>query len=387
MDFSTSSKIVISHALFAGEQLTAELDALGFQVKEQNRLNVITEGTLNDCILLNLKLRTAHRVLYHLAGMRAVKLDDLYWKIKKVDWASVIPVDGYFSISSFVNQQGIRDMRIVNLKAKDAIADQFMSKFNKRPDSGSERSKTVLFLHWSANHCDIFVDTSGESIARHGYRKFGWKAPLLEALAASIIMKTAWKPEDQFVNPMCGSGTLAIEAALMATGRYPGLYRKDFGFQHIIGYKEKIYYTVVSDLKKNIKESLGSVIVATDHHGGAIDCARKNAELAGVSSLIRFEVCDFRKTNLPPPPGILILNPEYGERLGEINQLSTTYQAIGDDFKQRASGYMGYIFTGNPNLGKKIGLRTNQKIPFMNGDIECRLLEYELYSGTKKGVS
>jgi len=186
------------------------------------------------------------------------------------------------------------------------------------------------------------------------------------------------------VNPMCGSGTLAIEAALIASGRAPGLLRSNFGFMHYKGFDADTW----SDMRRAAKKirHKGSVapIVATDHDDRAIDAARRNAETAGVHHMIQFEVCDFSDTTIPADQGIVLLNPEYGERLGEVDDLQKTYKRIGDFFKQRCPGWTGYIFTGNLDLAKKVGLKVTRRIEFLNAKIDCRLLKYDLYEGTKR---
>ena len=384
MNFNSQEKILITHALHTENVLREELQEFGFKVIGRDRLHVSVNGTLNDAIKLNLKLRTAHRVLYHLQTFKAFDLGRLYKKIKGYDWTEVIPENVRFSINSYCNQKDIRDNRIVNLKVKDAIADYFMAEVGKRPDSGKENDQLVLFIYWVENTCSVYIDTSGESIAKHGYRHQGWKAPVSEALAAAIIQSSVWDRKSAFINPMCGSGTLAIEAALLASNRYPGLLRSNYSFMYINGYDNAFYMQERSELDKLVSDKNLPKIIATDIHAGAIRAARSNAEKAGVLDMIQFTRCKFQDTLLADEEGIVIMNPEYGERMGQVDQLRPTYKNIGDFFKNNCQGYSGYVFTGNPELAKSVGLRTKRKIPFLNGKIECRLLEYELYSGTKK---
>ncbi|RYG43164.1 MAG: class I SAM-dependent RNA methyltransferase, partial [Chitinophagaceae bacterium] len=271
-----------------------------------------------------------------------------------------------------------------NLKVKDAIADRIKAQKGMRPDSGSEANKTVIHLYWKDEEADIFIDTSGETLAKHGYRKIPGKAPMLEALAAGVILATKWDKRSPFVNPMCGSGTLAIEAALLATNRSPGLYRMNYGFMHIIGYDEEIFFTERRRLKDQVIKDPNIKIIATDISEDAVDVSRRNAKTAGVDGLITFEVCDFSDTPVPEENGTVIFNPEYGERLGVHSKLELTYKGMGDFMKQKCKGYFGYIFTGNPDLAKKIGLKASRKIEFYNGKLDCRLLEYEMYDGTRR---
>jgi putative N6-adenine-specific DNA methylase len=242
----------------------------------------------------------------------------------------------------------------------------------------------VVHLHWAGEHARLYLDTSAEPLSRRGYRKIPLEAPMQETLAAAVLLAAGWEREGNLVNPMCGSGTLAIEGALIALRRTPGLLRGNFGFMHIRGFDKSLYGEIRSRLRKSAGRTLKGRIVATDIRPEAIEAARQNARTAGVDHLIDFHACDFRQTPTPGGGGIVILNPEYGERMGQISALEGIYGAIGDFFKNRCRGYRGYIFTGNLGLAKKVGLRTSRRIPFYNGPIECRLLEYELYEGSHR---
>lgn len=273
-----------------------------------------------------------------------------------------------------------------NLRVKDAIVDRFRNLHGERPSTGSELSGAVIHLHWRDNEAEVFIDSSGQSLARHGYRKLPGRAPMLEALAAATILSTRWDRASPFINPMCGSGTLAIEAALIATGTYPGLFRNNYSFMHILGYEEDVYLTERGKLEYGIKEVVpGLRIIATDYSNVAIEAAKKNAQAAGVEDLIDFSVCDFADTEVPANGhGIMIMNPEYGERLGEEKELQATYKRIGNFMKQSCGGYWGYVFTGNMDLAKQIGLKPSRRMEFYTSKIDCRLLEYELYEGSRR---
>jgi putative N6-adenine-specific DNA methylase len=186
------------------------------------------------------------------------------------------------------------------------------------------------------------------------------------------------------VNPMCGSGTIAIEAALIATGRAPGLLRSNYGLRHVKGIDDNAWQATRREAAKSRMKDSPPPIIATDIDPQAIEAARANAKTAGVDGLIDFAVCDFAETTVPPPPGIVLLNPEYGERLGEVAQLEGTYKRIGDFFKQRCAGYTGFVFTGNRELAKRIRLTASRRMEFWNAKIDCRLLKYEMYEGTRR---
>jgi 23S rRNA G2445 N2-methylase RlmL len=382
--FHTKSKIIITCNNRLAPYLRQEVEALGYVIKRAFSTGLELEGTINDCIPLNLNLRCASQVLYSIKTFTAENPARLYKELLEISWEELIDFTGYFSVSSTVDNETITTPLFANLKVKDAIVDRIKEKKEIRPNTGSDGNKAVIHLYWKENDAEIFIDTSGETLAKHGYRKIPGKAPMLEALAAGTIMATGWDKKSPFVVPMCGSGTLAIEAALLATDKTPGMFRMNYGFMHIIGYDEQVFFEERRKLKEKAKKEIDFRIVATDHSEDAIDISIKNAKTAGVDHLIDFEVCDFADTKVPEAPGIVLFNPEYGERLGVHTKLEATYKRIGDFMKQSCKGYKGYIFTGNPDLAKKIGLRASRRIEFYNGKLDCRLLEYELYEGSKR---
>ncbi|MDR3696598.1 THUMP domain-containing protein [Mucilaginibacter sp.] len=382
--FHTESKIVITCNKRLSPYLQKEVEDLGFKPVRVFQTGVELLGTVTDCIALNLNLRCASQVLYLLKSFKADDPQELYDNLVEIEWEKLIDFSGYFSVSSNVNNEHIRTPLFANVKVKDAIADRIKAQKGLRPNSGPEVNKTLVHLYWQDSDADIFMDTSGETLAKHGYRKIPGKAPMLEALAASTIMATNWDMKSTFINPMCGSGTLAIEAALLATDKCPGLFRMNYGFMHIMGYDETVFFTERRKLKDKAKKEIGFKIIATDISDDAVDIAQKNAKTAGVEHLIDFSVCDFADTPVPEEAGIVMFNPEYGERLGVHTKLEMTYKRVGDFMKAKCKGYRGYIFTGNPDLAKKIGLAAKRKIEFYNGKLDCRLLEYELYEGSKR---
>jgi putative N6-adenine-specific DNA methylase len=382
--FHTESKIVITCNKRLSPYLQKEVEELGFKPVRVFQTGVELLGTVTDCIALNLNLRCASQVLYLLKSFTAEDPQQLYDNLVQIEWEQLIDFTGYFSVSSNVNNEHIRTPLFANVKVKDAVADRIKAQKGIRPNSGPEVNKTLVHLYWQESDADIFLDTSGETLAKHSYRKIPGKAPMLEALAASTIMATNWDKKSTFINPMCGSGTLAIEAALLATDKCPGLFRMNYGFMHIMGYDETVFFTERRKLKDKAKKETGFKIIATDISEDAVDISQKNAKTAGVEHLIDFSVCDFADTPVPETPGIVMFNPEYGERLGVHTKLEATYKRIGDFMKKECKGYKGYIFTGNPDLAKKIGLQAARKIEFYNGKLDCRLLEYELYEGSKR---
>ena len=382
--FHTPSKIILTCNKRLSTYLKDEVEALGFPIKRIFSTGLELEGTVNDCIPLNINLRCVSQVLYSLGSFKAANPNELYEHLVTVEWEKLIDFSGYFSVTSNVNNEHILTPLFANVKVKDAIVDRIKSQKGIRPNSGPELNKAVIHLYWQDDEAEIFIDTSGETLAKHSYRKIPGKAPMLEALAASTIMATGWDKKSPFVNPMCGAGTLAIEAALLATDKPPGFFRMNYAFMHILGYEEQVFFDQRRILKDKAIKTLPFKIIATDLSEDAVDISRKNAKTAGVDHLIDFAVCDFAETEVPEQPGVVFFNPEYGERLGVHNKLEATYKRIGDFMKQQCKGYKGYIFTGNPDLAKKIGLKAARKIEFYNGKLDCRLLEYELYDGSKR---
>ncbi|HUL21056.1 MAG TPA: class I SAM-dependent RNA methyltransferase [Thermodesulfobacteriota bacterium] len=385
MSFWTEkSRIVVTCAKGVTPFLKQEVLSLGFPVLSEGRAEVETEGTLVDTLRLNLSIRTGQRVLFLVDSFRVETPDELYRKILRIPWEDYISEWGYFSVTSSVQNPSIRDSRYPNVKCKDAVVDRIKEKRGRRPDTGPERDRVVIHLYWRENLGQVYFDTSGEPLSKRGYRMIPLKAPMQETLAAAVVLATGWMGNGNFINPMCGSGTLAIEAALLGLGRAPGLLRSNFGFVHLKGFDESSWKSLRRKVRAEARDRIDGRMVATDISQQAVEAAKKNAMTAGVERFVEFGVCDFSETPVPDPGGVVVLNPEYGERMGEMEGLGRTYRGIGDFLKKKCHGYRGYVFTGNLDLAKKVGLRTKRKILFYNGPIECRLLEYDLYEGSKK---
>ncbi|WP_276370296.1 class I SAM-dependent RNA methyltransferase [Chryseolinea sp. H1M3-3] len=382
--YTSRSRIIITCSKRLSPFLEQEVKELGFELESVFATGVELFGTVNDCIRLNLNLRCASQVHYSLLEFPAKNPDELYRTLSDYAWENILAKDGYFSVTCNVDHPTINNTMFLNVKVKDAIVDRIRNKTSQRPNSGSDLSGAVVYLFWKDDRAEVFVDTSGETLSKHGYRKIPGKAPMLEALATGTLLATKWDRKSPFVNPMCGSGTLAIEAALMATNRRPGLLRNNYSYMHFLGYDESVHNMELARLKDQVKEVPGLVIVASDNREDAISISKVNAGIAGVEHLIRFQVCDFEQTEMPDEPGVIYFNPEYGERMGEISALETTYARVGDFLKKKCQGYMGYVFTANLELAKKIGLKASRRVEFYTAKLDCRLLEYEMYSGTRR---
>lgn len=379
-----TSKIVITTASRLAPYLKQEVEQLGFVTEESWQTGVSFQGSLDDCVKLNLQLRTAYNVLWLVKEFRATDAEHLYHQVVTIAWETYIDEQGYLCVTSNVTNPTVNTSLFANVRCKDAIVDRIRDKKGSRPDSGSSKEKTVVHLHWKDEEAAIYLDTSGETLARHGYRKIPGTAPMQESLAAAVVMASGWTGEGNFVNPMCGSGTLAIEAALIALNKAPGLLRNNYGFMHVKGYNEQLYNSLKNDLQQQVKNSFNGKIIASDISRKAVEGARQNAAFAGVEKFIRFELCDFAETQVPTGNGVVIFNPGYGERLSEEEKLIPEYRRIGDFLKQKCRGYSGCVFTGNPLLAKEVGLKASRRIEFYNGKLDCRLLKYDLYEGSRR---
>ncbi len=418
------NRILVTCPKGVAPYLKLEIEALGFPVLHEIDTAVSTEGTLEDTMLLNLHLRTAQRVLYQLQIFKVISPGVLYERINAIPWETLLHDSGpnaYVCVTSVVDNPLVTDSRFANLKAKDAIVDRIRDKSGIRPDSGPEKDKAVIHVYWRNDQAMVYIDTSGDRLSLRGYRKIPLGAPMQETLAASLILATGWQGRTPFVNPMCGSGTLAIEAALIALNRAAGLGRNNYGFMHIKDFPYELWQEFRKKARNRSAKQLPSKIVATDIDTAAVHAAGLNAKTAGVDHLIEFIACPFEKTPIPGGGGIIMMNPPYGERMeplkiqtqhtphrkeiapgqkvilrkaadrvnkssspGTLQRLESLYEGCGDWFKSISRGYRGYIFTGNLEMIKKVGLRTKRRMTFYNGEIECRLLEYELYAGSKK---
>jgi putative N6-adenine-specific DNA methylase len=358
--------------------LAGEVRALGYQVIWEGSSGVKTTGTFFDAMRLNLYLRTGHRVLYLLRRFECRNADDLYREVSLIAWEEIIAADGYLSVVSNVANETINDSRFANLRCKDAIVDRIQKHKGRRPDSGPEQSGTVINCYWNQNSCEVYIDTSGEPLSKRGYRKIPLEAPMQETLAAGIIAAAGWNGNGSFINPMCGSGTIAIEAAFIATKRPPALVRPSFGFMHTLLFDAAAWAQIRTEASASAIKPTGKII-ATDIRPEAVSAAQKNARTAGVETLIEFAVGDILESEVPSGSGIVMVNPEYGFRLGEDKDLVSTYRAIGKFFKTKCKGYKGAVFTGNSALAGQIGLKAKKRTPFLSGKLECRLYEYDLY--------
>ena len=386
--------IIISCAKELSRWTEVEVRDLGYTPIEVTENTVVVRGSMRDVMKLNLKLRTAHRVLVPLLRADCRNIRDLYYLAKSIDWENLIEADGYFSVSSIVHNYTIRDTRIPSLYTKDAIADRMRERCQRRPDSGGENKGSAVFVYWERNEVIIYLDTSGEPLSKRGYRKIPGSAPMQETLAAACLMAMHWDKKSPFLSPMCGSGTPAIEAAMMALNKAPGALKGHFAFQSIKGYSriipgetapriaprqhigaspEQIWKEIVLDAKnEEVTEGIPKII-ATDISPEAVENAHTNAIAAGVAPYIEFKDCDFAETPIPQDKGCIFFNPEYGIRLGTVEELAPIYERIGTFMNEKCAGWTGGLITGNPDLARLVNLYYKTRVPFFKGPIDCRL--------------
>ena len=411
--------IIISCAKGLAEWTRREVTSLGYRIIDETENTVVIRGGMREMLNLNLRLRTAHRVLVPLLRARCTNLRHLYSLVNSIDWENQLDENGYFSVSSVAHNKTVRDTRMPSLVTKDAIADRMRARCCRRPDSGGENIGAAVFVYWEDDQVIVYLDTSGEPLSKRGYRKIPGSAPMQETLAAACIQAMRWDGKTPFVSPMCGSGTPAIEASLIALNRAPGMFKSHFAFMSLKGYTriiegesapktaprsrfgvspEQIWKEMKFEARQEeVPPDRLPRIIATDISAEAVENARTNAIAAGVSEYITFAACDFAGTEIPPPAvqpmqgdgvhparrpsaGAVFFNPEYGIRLGDPKELAKDYERIGDFLKQKCTGYTGAVLTGSKSLAQCIGLRTAARIPFFNGPIDCRLLIYPMYA-------
>jgi putative N6-adenine-specific DNA methylase len=335
-----------------------------------------------DKILLykaNLWLRTAIRVLCPILESTVTSPDELYEAVRTADWSQYLTPDHTLAVDCNVRDSRITHSKYAALKTKDAICDQFMDRCGRRPSVDVDKPMVGLNLHIYKDQAVLSMDSSGDSLHKRGYRPILTRAPLNEALAAAIVLLTGWKPDVHFIDPMCGSGTLPIEAAWIALHRPPGLTRKHFGFQGWMDYDVKRWTDLRDEARRAVLKKLPAPIVGSDVRKDAISFSRSNTRAAGIGNLIRFEVGDVAQFRPPPgPPGVIVCNPPYGERIGEEKDLRPLYQTLGSVFRERCSGWSASVFTGNARLARFIGMSPTMQIPLFNGKIPCRLLRFDL---------
>jgi len=361
-----------------------ELEALGAKSVEPGNRVVLFRGDKKLMYEANYLCRTALRVLKPIGIFKIRNEKELYEKVKRIDWPAIFDIKKTFSVSASVFHSSMNNSLYVALKTKDAIADRFREELGKRPFVNKENADIHVDVHISREDCIISLDSSGESLHKRGYRVAVDKAPLNEVLAAGMIKLSGWEMDGDFIDPMCGSGTIPIEAAMLAMHIPAGYYRKHYSFENWNDFDPELLEKIKKEASEEICE-YDHPIIASDKSYKAFGIARSNMRNAGLDKDIMLINKPFVKVNPESGKGILMFNPPYGLRLEE-DELIELYKHIGDVLKTRFQGYEAWVITGNLEVAKFIGLRPSRKIILYNGPLESRFIKFEMYSGSKKAA-
>lgn len=364
--------------------LADELRALGAEDVTPGKRMVSFRGDLALLYKANMCCRTALRILKPFLKFDAANADTLYAKVKAFDWSKILRVDQTFAIDTVANSNEFKHSQFVTYRVKDAIVDWFRDhdENERRPSVRLEGADIMLNVHIAERRVTISLDSSGESLHRRGWRAAQTDAPINEVLAAGIILMTGWKGDKPFVDPMCGSGTFAIEAAMIAAGIYPGIYRKHFAFETWPDFDADLLQEIYND--DSAEREVTCPIIAADILPPAIEIARTNAKSAGVERFITFETKNIADwTEAPMPAGIVCTNPPYGKRIS-VDDMSALYKTIGTVLKHVFTGYTAWVIGYNDEYFGEIGLAPSQKIAVNNGGLDCELREYVMFAGNKK---
>ncbi len=360
--------------------LADELHELRALAVEPGRGGVSFQGDRALLYRANLCLRTAVRVLQPILQTKVTSPDELYDAVKTLDWNQYLTPDHTIAVDCNVRDSHLTHSMYAALRVKDAICDQMIERCGRRPSVDTEEPMIGLNLHVYRDEAILSLDSSGASLHKRGYRPILITAPLNEALAAAIILLTGWRGAVPFVDPMCGSGTLPIEAAWLALNRPPGLTRKRFGFQGWMDYDVALWADLRDEARRGMAKKLPAPILGSDVRRDAVSFSMTNARAAGMGHLLSFEARDVKDFQPPPgPPGVIVCNPPYGERIGEEKELRGLYRTLGEVLQGRCAGWTAFVFSGNPRLAREIGIEPDVQTPLFNGKIPCQLLRFDLH--------
>jgi putative N6-adenine-specific DNA methylase len=361
--------------------LAKELRELGAEDVQEGRRMVSFRGDKEMMYRANFQLHTAIRILKPIRHFKASSADDVYNEILKVDWSQYLDEGKTFTVDAVVFSEEFRHSKFVSYKVKDAIVDQFREKTGKRPNISVANPDIRLNIHIAEDRCTLSLDSSGESLHRRGYRQESVEAPLNEVLAAGMILMTGWKGETDFVDPMCGSGTLLIEAALIAHNMAPGLFRKAYAFEKWPDFDADLFDRIYND--ESQEREFKHHIYGYDVDMKAVNTARLNVKAAGLTGSITVEQQDFKDFMKPSGKSIMVTNPPYGERISTPDLLGT-YRMIGERLKHEFTGNDAWILSYREECFDQIGLKPSIKIPLFNGSLECEFRKYQLFDGKMK---
>jgi len=361
-------------------QLGATIDYVGSRAVEFSGDKKLLYNTI-------LWSRTAMRLLRPFADFYAPDERALYDEVYHIDWSRYIATGQTFAITAVVNKSSFEHSLYVAQLTKDAIVDQFRERTGERPSIDTKTPDIRIHLRMLENEVILSLDAAGDSLHRRGYRQGTNEAPLNEVLAAGLVLLSGWDQKSPLIDPMCGSATILTEAGLLAQRIAPGLFHQGkFGFENWPDFDAELWQQVRQEAEAQRIEEPQAYLAGSDLDPRVLDQAAANIEAAGLDECIRLSVRDVRDAQPPKDlgPGLVITNPPYGERIGEEAQMDALYKTIGDALKTNFQGYEAFIFTGNLEAAKSIGLKVSRRIPLFNGPIDCRLLKYELYRGSRR---
>ena len=361
--------------------LAKELTQMGAKDVEIGRRMVSFTGDKEMMYRANFQLHTAIRILKPIRHFKAKSADDVYEEIKKIDWTEYLGTEKTFTVDSVVFSEEFRHSKFVSYKVKDAIVDQFREKTGKRPNISVANPDIRLNMHIADDKCTLSLDSSGESLHRRGYRQESVEAPLNEVLAAGMILLSGWQGDTDFIDPMCGSGTLLIEAALIAKNMAPGLFRKEYAFEKWPDFDAELFDAIYND--ESLERDFNHKIYGYDIDMKAVNTARMNVKAAGLSDVISVEQQDFKEFTQPQNKSIMITNPPYGERISTPD-LMGTYKMIGERLKHQFKGNDAWVLSYREECFDQIGLKPSIKIPLYNGSLECEFRKYQMFDGKIK---
>ena len=373
-------KYVAKTFLGLEDVLCDELQTLGAQNIRKERRAVSFEGDLSLMYRTNIWLRTASRVLKTIRSFEASDADTIYREVKKIEWDEYMSVSQTFVVNATVYSDSFRNSQFVSYRTKDAIADFFNEKYGKRPSVRLTSPDIYVNIHISNNQCTVSLDSSGDSLHKRGYRSVQTKAPINEALAAGMILLSGWRGDSNFVDFMCGSGTLLIEAALIALNIPPGIFRKQFAFEKWNDFDADLFEEILNDDSE--ERDFRHKIYGSDLSTKAIEIATQNIKSAGLGRYIELKTASVSDFEAPMGKSIIISNPPYGKRLTD-NNIHNLYGTIGQTLKHRCQGMDVWIISSDSELLKSIGLKPSKKIALLNGDLECELWKFEIFAGKR----
>lgn len=362
--------------------LVNELLKLGAKNIEPFKRGVAFTGDKGFMYKANLCLRTALKVLVPLFSFHADNEHELYDNIKKFEWEKLLDADDTIAINATVNSEIFNHSLYVSQKTKDAICDRFVDKFSVRPDVDLDKPTIRIYVHIFKNFVNVSLDSSGDSLFKRGYRVDIDTAPMKEVLAAGMVLLSNWQPHLPLIDGMCGSGTLGIEAALFANNIPPGVFREEFGFMKWRDYDKELWDTIYTSSINRIKDDMPNII-SSDIEIIPLEMAKRNGAVAKVDDVIQYEHISFFDLMPTKPHGTILLNPPYDERI-KMEDTNAFYKQIGDKLKKDFGGWTCWIITSNMEAMKCIGLHPSKKMTLFNASLECKLLKYEMYSGSKK---